>query len=471
MSVHGHDNDMHAVTVMSRFPGFHVAKRKDAAGVAAQPVHMKALDFIHNLSWEDLPGPVRARSKLCLRDLLGIAAGGYGTKLARIARDHACEDMPGQTPILFETRRASAPAAAMAMGMGIDSLDGHDGYNPSKGHVGAPLLPALLALLPPQTSGAAFLTCLVMGYEFGSRCAEAQHSSVPDYHTSGSWGALAGAAAGARLLGLTRQQTRHALGIAEYHGPRSQMMRCIDHPTMLKDGAGWGALCGVSAVLMARRGFTGAPALIIENVAEPWGDLGTDWRILKQYFKPWPICRWAQAPVAAALDLRNQHGINPNQIRTIKVETFHESCRLATARPRTTEEAQYSTSFPVAVALMRGTLGPEDLDGAALSDPQILRLSNAMQMHESDKANAAFPLKRLARVTLDLMDGHSVTSDWHEPPWDWDAPPTAQELCAKYDSFAQPALGPSRALAISEAIDWLDDGPLSALTDLLYCAK
>ncbi len=47
---------------------------------------------------------------------------------------------------------------------------------------------------------------------------------------------------GARYLGgLDRAASRHALGgIGEYHGPRSQMMRCIDHPTMVKDGSGWG---------------------------------------------------------------------------------------------------------------------------------------------------------------------------------------------------------------------------------------
>ena len=55
-------------------------------------------------------------------------------------------------------------------------------------------------------------------------------------------------------------QLRHALGIAEFHAPRSQMMRCIDYPTMLKDGSGWGAMAGVSAAYLAADGFTGAPA-------------------------------------------------------------------------------------------------------------------------------------------------------------------------------------------------------------------
>ncbi len=428
---------------------------------------MDSIDFIHSVRWSDLPPQVQARAKACLRDLLGVAAGGQDTAMARITRAHAAEDMPGPVPILFSDARASAPAAALAIATGIDSLDGHDGYNPSKGHVGCSLLAAMLALGPEDLSGEAFLTTLAMGYEIGSRCAEAQHASAPDYHTSGSWGAVSAAAAGARLRALTRDQTRHALGIAEYHGPRSQMMRCIDAPTMVKDGSGWGAMAGVSAVLMARRGFTGAPALIVEEVTGPWADLGHDWRILKQYFKPWPVCRWAQAPVAAALSLRAAHGLISAQIAAVTVETFHESCRLACAVPQTTEEAQYSTSFPVAVALARGALGPADLDGEALHDPEILRLSRALTMVEDPQTNAAFPLKRYARVTLTLVDGQVLTSERFEPPWDWDAPPTEAELRDKYHCLADPVLGAARAAAISDAINRLDSHPFATLAALL----
>ena len=69
----------------------------------------------------------------------------------------------------------------------------------------------------------------------------------------------------ARIYGLGAQASWQAMGIAEYHGPRSQMMRVIDYTTMLKDGSGWGAMAGVSAVEMAALGFTGAPALIIRD--------------------------------------------------------------------------------------------------------------------------------------------------------------------------------------------------------------
>ncbi len=427
------------------------------------------VDFIHGLSWSELPDAVHERARLCLMDLLGVAAGGLGTQLSRISRDHAALDHAGPVPILFDDRSSSLPGAALVAGQTIDALDGHDGFNPSKGHVGCPLLPALLAFsYDREMTGRAFLEALAMGYEFGSRAATAQHATVPDYHTSGSWGAVTAAAAGARVWGLNRETTRHALGIAEYHGPRSQMMRCIDFPTMLKDGSGWGAMTGVSAVQLAARGFTGAPAVTIEDAQEHWRDLGTNWLILQQYFKPWPVCRWAQAPVAAVLDLRARHDLTSDQVAQIAVSSFHEATRLATATPRTTEEAQYSTSFPCAVALARGRLGPEDLDGAALQDPEILRLSQGLTMTEDDTANAAFPEKRFARVTLTLRDGQVLESDWFEPPWDADRPPTAEELTAKYHTLTDPVLGAARATALRDVIETLEDRPLSDLTALLY---
>jgi len=430
-------------------------------------MHTDPLRFIHGLSQSDIPPNVLQGAKRSLLDLLGVAAGGLGTQLSRIIRDHAAEDMPGQTPLLFDARRANPAAAAMAAGMTIDSLDGHDGFNPAKGHIGCPLVPAMLSLAPENCSGADFLATMVMGYEMGARMAMAQHATAPDYHTSGSWGAVAGAAAGARLLGLGHEATRHALGIAEYHGPRSQMMRCIDFPTNVKDGSGWGALCGVSAVQLARRGFTGAPAITVEDAPEFWGDLGTRWYMLEQYFKPYPVCRWAQAPIEATLSLRRSHGLTATDVRALEIETFHESVRLHVQNPQGTDAAQYSTSFPCALALVYGDVQAKHLGDDAIANPAVLRLSNATTMVENAHANAEFPLTRLARVRLQLQDGTWLQSDWHTPRWDWQDPPSDADLRAKFDDFAIPVLGASKAAALAQVIATLDTRPLADLRALL----
>ncbi len=426
------------------------------------------IDFTLGLTWSDLPAQVRLQAKLNILDTLGIGAGGLGTKLSTITRNHSAEVYGGALPMLYDGRAVSAPGWALAAGITIDSLDGHDGYNPAKGHIAAPMMPAALALgMAHGISGEEFLANIVAGYEIGGRTAEAQHGTVPDYHTSGSWGAVAAAAVGARIAGLDREQLRHAIGIAEYHGPRSQMMRCIDYPTMVKDGAGWGAMTGVSAVMMAARGFTGAPALTVEQAPDYWGDLGQRWITCQQYYKPFPVCRWAQGPIEGILELMEKHSITHDQVERIEATTFHESVRLATKTPRNTEEAQYSTSFPCAVALVKGTVDPEHIADDALNDPDVLRHSNAMVMLESDYANEHFPQRRFAKVALLMKDGRRLEGDYLEPRWSPDTQPTEGDLRAKFHSVAAPVLGAERAAAIEAAIDTLENTSLTALTDLL----
>jgi 2-methylcitrate dehydratase PrpD len=334
------------------------------------------------------------------------------------------------------------------------------------------VFPALLALVDSaggETSGAELLASLVIGYEVAIRAGIAQHATAPDYHTSGAWNALGVAAVAARLQGLDLGALRHALGIAEYHGPRSQMMRCIDFPTMVKDGSGWGAMCGLSAAELAADGFTGAPALVVEGdaVRHLWGDLGTRWRITEMYFKPYPICRWAQPAVEAALTLRRTHGVTGADIEAIEIETFHEAVRLDQHRPATTEEAQYSLPFPVAAALVRGRLAPKDISGPSLADGEILAMSDRISLREANDLNARFPAERFARVTLWLKDGRVVKSATTPARGDVERPLSDDEILAKFRQVASETLG-SRADEIVTAIEMLPEQQSSAaLLDLL----
>ena len=242
--------------------------------------------------------PIRA-----LIDTLGVAVAGSQTPAVghhpRPCRSTIWCRVKPALPACGRMVVRSVPAgAALANGMTIDSVDAHDGQKLTKGHVGCGVIPALMALAESRgkLDSQELLTSLVIGYEIGSRAGIALHATVEDYHTSGAWVALATAGLGARYLGLNTQQSRHAIGIAEYHGPRSQMMRTIDHPTMVKDGSGWGSMAGVSAAYLAAEGFTGAPAISMEadEVRDIWSDLGKRWYITDQYIKLYPVCRWAQ---------------------------------------------------------------------------------------------------------------------------------------------------------------------------------
>ena len=434
---------------------------------------MQLIDFLHGLRWQDVPAPVQDRTRDFLVDLLGVATGGIGTRLSRIIRDHSADQFaPGSAParMLFDGRPVSPAGATLAGGMTIDAYDAHDGHRLTKGHAGCAALPAALAMAEAtgKLDGGDLLVSLLLGYEIGTRAGIALHRTACDYHTTGAWTALSCAAIGARYLGLTADHTRHALGIAEYHGPRSQMMRCIDHPTMLKDGSGWGGMAGVSAAYLARSGFTGAPAITAEgaDVADLWGDLGQTWRVMEQYYKPFPVCRWAQPPVQAVLSLMQGHGLRSTDVAWIEIVTFHQSLRLATRTPSTTEEAQYSTAFPAAVAAVRGTIAAEDITEAAFADPEIRRLAEGMLVSESDTYNAAFPARRFAHAVLVLQDGTRLDSAPTEARGDPEAMVSRAEMHAKFHACADPVLGAARAHALRAAAEAL--GPGQSAEHLLH---
>lgn len=434
------------------------------------------LAFIHELGFADLPVAVVAQVQRCLIDLIGVAAGGVGTPLSAKARRHVVQNFgpAGRgSRMLFDGRSASRPGAALAGGMTIDSLDAHDGHVLAKGHVGAAVLPALLALTDAQDSadpsgpaaagpdGRGVLTSMVVGYEIGTRAGIALHATAGDYHSSGAWNSLACAAVGARLMGLARTATEHALGIAEYHAPRGPMMRCIDHPTMVKDNSGWGAMSGVSAALLAADGFTGAPAILVHGeqagIADVWADLGTRWRITEQYLKPYPVCRWAQPAVQAVLKLLAQQRFSANQIDRVEVVTFDPATRLTTRRPATTEEAQYSLPFPVAAALVRGRVGPAEVGAAGLTDGEVLRCSDRVVITESGRYSAAFPERRWAEASVVLLDGRRFESGPTTAIGDPEDPMTDETLLAKFHDLADGPLGRERSDAIVSAVGRLTD--------------
>ncbi len=318
--------------------------------------------------------------------------------------------------------------------------------------------------------GATFATLLAIAYEVSYRAGLAQHATCADYHTSGAWTAVGVATACARALGCTAEQIRHAAGIGEYHGPRSQMMRCIDHPTMLRDGVGWGAPTGLTAAYLAREGFTGAPALTCEDAPEFWADLGQKWRLVEDtHYKPYPCCRWAHPSIDAAAALMAAHGLHHRDVTAVEIKTFHNATRLAGHTPASADEFAYSIAFPVAAMIVRGQVGVPELAEETLRDPDILRISRATTLVDDPHLTAMSQGKRWAQVNISTQDGQQFTADPRTPRGDTDMPLSDDEIADKFHLFADPVLGKKRADEIEELsarFDTLDTAGFARLLDL-----
>ncbi|MEX0306362.1 MAG: MmgE/PrpD family protein [Ruegeria sp.] len=418
-------------------------------------------EFTLKCTAEDLPASALDAAALLLLDTIGVLIAAGPMEAGVIARDTAALMFSSSDPdfsarMLFDGRRASLAGAAYATATQTDNLDAHDGYNPTKGHIGVAVVPALAALAEqrPDLTGPEALAAMIIGYEVAGRAGLALHATVTDYHTSGAWNALGVAAMAARLRGFSSEQLRQALGIAEFHGPRSQMMREIATPTMLHDGSGWGALVGLSSAVLAERGFTGAPAITIEaeEVVPHWADLGSVWQVELQYIKPYPICRWAHAAIDGVRLLMHQHGLSYQQIETIRINSFHEAACLFSDPPQTTSQAQYSLPFAAAIQAVHGRIGVEHISGAGLSDPEVKKVMSRIEVSESPRHSARFPNGRWADVVIETSDGAAYESGDLNARGGPDLPLSQQEIIDKFTEFAAPVVGATQANMICSAI-------------------
>jgi len=409
----------------------------------------RAIRFVQELNWGDLSPDLRHQSKRCLLDALGALIAGAETPLAHIMASIAESQFRGsEATILVRGSKVSASGAVLTNGFAANALDIDDGYRLVKGHPGACVLPVILtaAELTPACTGSEFLTALIIGYELGIRAGRIRHACYETYHSSGSWGAIAGAAAAGRIMGLNAKTLRHAMGTAEYHAPIAPMMKGIETPSMGKDSIGWGAMVAMLSVLMAQDGFTGVEPLFSDAPNPEWiENLGQDFQIFNLYFKPYAACRWAQPAVDGALKIKVEQRLEPPNIKAIHIRSFDAACALSTRPPANTEEAQYNIAYPVAAALIDGEVGPRQVLPPRIFDEDLLDLLSKISTEVGQEYENAFPAKTYAEVAVETIRGETFTSGRMEPRWEPpDTLPTDEDLEAKFRGLASPILGESR---------------------------
>lgn len=420
-----------------------------------------AIQFIVDTDWENVPAVVQHQAKRCLMDTLGALIAGNETPvrevMTRVAKKQLCGD---EATILVSGERVSVAGAVLVNGFAANALDIDDGHRLVKGHPGACTLPVILAAgeMVPSCSGKAFLTALVIGYEIGIRAGLIRHALYRTYHSSGSWGAISGAAVAGKLLGLDKKRLFHAMGSAEYHAPIAPMMKGIATPSMGKDSIGWGALVAILSVLMAREGFTGITPLFDDTPESEWVEnLGREYKMMNVYFKPYAACRWAQPAVVGSLKIARENRISPRDIRDICVRTFEAATKLPCTPPENTEQAQYNLSFPVAAALIDGEVGPKQVLPPRLYNSQILDLADRVHTEVSINFEKMFPSKACAEVVIETHQGKIFNSGPVEAMWEPpDTLPSDSELEEKFHWLVDPVLGQEKSDTLAALIWDLD---------------
>jgi 2-methylcitrate dehydratase PrpD len=395
--------------------------------------------FISTATWEGLPAEVQHKARMCLMDNLGGTLAGTLTRVSQIGADYALETWPGdEATILLHGKRASAIGAAYANACAANGLDVDDSARYAYGHAGAQIFPTALAIAEARSlSGAQLLCAMVVGYEVAHRVGRCWHDSRQVYQACGSWGSVACAAVAAHLMGLSTEQVKHALGIAEYHAANLPMMRDVDNPSMVKHGIEWAAMTGISSAELASRGFTGIPSILSLEKYQDWGqDIGRNYLMVEGVaWKPaqYACCGWAHGGVEGARRLMEDHQMALDDIANIRVEGSHGTMRLGTKLPTTTEEAQFNQAWPLAAMLVDGEIGPGQMLEYRLLDSQIREIAQKVEVFESEEMEELCrlfeqgdPNGRFASVvTITLKNGQTFNSGMVDgglqfPPSAWD---------------------------------------------------
>jgi 2-methylcitrate dehydratase PrpD len=138
--------------------------------------------------------------------------------------------------------------------------------------------------------------------------------------------------------------------------------------------------------------------------------------------------------VEAALRLCKQRAFSPDKIDRIRLRTYAEAAQYCGNRaPRTAIQAQFSLSYAIAAALVRGDLGPDAYDD--IGDPIIRRLEQRVVV-EADQTR----LRRGAQLTIDI-GGMSFTESVDDIAGDPATPMTKDQVVAKFRRYVGPILG------------------------------
>jgi 2-methylcitrate dehydratase PrpD len=364
----------------------------------------------------------------------------------------------------------SAVNAALANAM-FGHADETDDFHPyTKAHPGCAVVPAALAMGERQaSSGLEFVRAVTLGYDcccrllmaLGPDLVRANHRSAEGY--SSTFGA---AAAAASLAAFDELHMRYAISYAvqQVSGVWS-WVRDGEHIEKAFDFSGMGARNGVAAATMIQSGFTGVAdaldgernfidALSTEPQPEEFvADLGARFYVEETAIKTFPVGYPIQSPLAAFLTLRDEHGLNLDNVAHILVRLPADGARIVNDRSMPDVNCQHI----LAVALVDGTITFENSHSfERMTDPEVIAAKARIELI-ADEDLVVVEAPRSGYVEVTTTDGRNVNLFVSHAPGTPENPLDTAGVNAKAQSLMAPVLGEARAAGLIEQLNRLED--------------
>ncbi|HEY3953054.1 MAG TPA: MmgE/PrpD family protein [Streptosporangiaceae bacterium] len=418
--------------------------------------------WVSGVAYPGLTAAAVERVQVAVLDYLGCTVAGSTTETARKLRAFVADTGSGGNSTVVGTMlRAAPPDAALLNGTFGHAQDYDDVSFHMIGHPGVTILPAVLALAETTgRSGADAIAAYAAGYEVATRLGYAMNAGghyEKGWHATGTLGTMGAAAGASNILGLDAGATAHALGIAASMAAGLRQNFGRDTKPL---HAGRAAQNGVTAAMLAARGFTADPDIL----EAPFGFLSVysgpdknhadrltpqengEFEVAAPGFqtKIYPSCASTHTALDAMLSLIAEHGIDAGKVAEIDVAVVHLTPKiLIHTDPAEGLQGKFSMQYCMARALTSRFLGVGHFTDEAVRDPGIRRLMGLVRMHVDAGLDAAWSADRPRPViiTVTMDDGTVLRRRVDIPTGLPEKPATAAQVEAKYRDLAVPVLG------------------------------
>ncbi len=400
------------------------------------PSHPSAVlaDFAASLSYDTIPAAVVRRTEDLMLDTLGSILAGSSARAVRTIADYADAMGPASGPSenLVSGRGTSPVFAAMANAAAAHMVEQDDVHNGAVFHPAAVVFPPAIAVAQALgRSGKELLAACVAGYEVGIRVGEfLGRSHYRIFHTTGTAGALAAAAAVGNLLRLDSEQMLNAFGSAgtQAAGLWEFLKDAADSKQLHTARA---SANGLMAAWIARDNFTGARQILegaqgmaagMSTDADPaklTDGLGSRWTVLETSFKFHASCRHTHPAADALLKAMQDNQLTADDI--VRVETHVHQGAIdvlgPVVNPVTVHQSKFSMGTVLALIALHGRAGLAEFD-AALGDTKVAEFREKVSMELDAEVDGAYPARWIGKVTVHTRDGRKLAARVDEPKGD-----------------------------------------------------
>ena len=425
-------------------------------------------EFTTRLDYATLPADLVHDCKRRIIDTIGCALAAFNEEPVRIARAVAMRTTVADGATVIGTSHKTLPElAGFANGVASRFIEGNDTYPGGGGHPSDCLLPILAVAQANRASAQTAIAAIVLGYEAHRYLFRAfpMRKHALDYVI---YNAVSSAVGAAKVLGLSTEQTAHAIALAAVPNLGTDISR-RGHLTMWKGcAAANAARNGVFAAIVAKEGMAGPPtpfedgltAVIGAEEVCPFPVDPKTFSLLRADYKYFLSEFHAQGPAFLALELRPQ--IKLDDIAKIEVFTYHFAwfeigSGAEKWKPTTRETADHSMPYVVGAVLIDGAYTDAIFAPERFQDQRTLDLMKKIVITEDAEFNKRYPHSLPCRMTITLKSGEQKTAELSNPIGHHDRPMSDAQVVEKFHGLAGRKLPPERLRTILDRVWAIED--------------